>query len=36
MSKDLRDMVWKEFERTGNAGMFMLYNALNEKDENKE
>lgn len=33
MSKKLEDLVWAEFEKTGNTGAYMLYNALKNKEK---
>ena len=33
MNKKIDDLLWKTFEKSGNAGYYMLYQALQEKDE---
>ena len=34
MEKKVDEMVWKAFEKSGDAGLFMLYNAL--RNEGKD
>lgn len=36
MDKRIDELVWRDFEKSGNAGTYLLYKALrkqNEKDE---
>lgn len=31
MAKDIDELLWKTFEKSGNAGYYMLYRALTDK-----
>ena len=31
--KKIDDLLWETFEKSGNTGYYMLYRALQEKDE---
>lgn len=35
MTKRMKDLAWKAFEKSGNTGIFMLYSALNKTEEDK-
>lgn len=34
MAKNIDELFWKTFEKSGNAGYYMLYRALSDKDIN--
>ena len=36
MDKHIDELVWRDFEKSGHAGTYLLYKALKKQDDNSD